>query len=446
MKPRIVVVDDESRMAEAIAAALERTGYDCARFDSGEAALADVLERGADAVVTDWRMSGLDGLELLRRLRAAHEDVPVILVTAYGDVPSAVQAMREGAFDYVTKPFDNDELRGLVARALELTRLRRENQEFRRQLAGSDGWQVIAESEGMKRVLDLADRAAPARASVLILGESGTGKELVARRLHLKSGRVGGPFVAVNCRAFAESVLESELFGHEKGAFTGAIAAHAGCFERAHGGTLLLDEIGDVGPGFQSKLLRVIQEGEVQRVGAAKPRPIDVRVVAATNRDLQAEVSGGRFREDLFFRLNVLPIVVPPLRQRREDVIPLVLHFLRRHAVESGRVVRLSPDARARLLQHDWPGNVRELRNAVERALVLNAGEQILPEDLLLDAPRPSARHDTDAGTLQSALEKAAAERIRTALDAADGRRAEAASRLGIDRTTLFRWIRRLGL
>jgi DNA-binding NtrC family response regulator len=251
MKPRIVVVDDEVRMAEAMSAALERAGYECAIFASGEAALAAVLDQGADAVVTDWRMNGMDGLELLRRLRGARATVPVILVTAYGDIPSAAQAMREGAFDYVTKPFDNDELRGLVARALELTRLRRENQEFRRQLAGRDGWDIVAESEGMKAVLALVDRAAPSRATVLITGESGTGKEVVARRVHLGSERAGGPFVAVNCRAFADTVLESELFGHEKGAFTGAITAHAGCFERANGGTLLLDEIGDVGPGFQ---------------------------------------------------------------------------------------------------------------------------------------------------------------------------------------------------
>jgi len=446
MKPRIVVADDEIRMAEAMAAALERAGYQCASFASGEAALTAVLDRGADAVVTDWRMNGIDGLELLRRLRSARPAVPVILVTAYGDIPSAVQAMREGAFDYVTKPFDNDELRGLVARALELTRLRRENQEFRRQLAGRDGWDVIAESEGMRAVLAFVGRAAPSRAGVLIMGESGTGKEVVARCLHLESERAGGPFVAVNCRAFADSVLESELFGHEKGSFTGAITAHAGCFERAHGGTLLLDEIGDVGPAFQAKLLRVIQEGEVQRVGAARPRQVDVRVIAATNRDLQTEVAEGRFREDLFFRLNVIPVVVPPLRERRADVLPLARHFLERHARESGRQVGLSLGAEKGLVTYDWPGNVRELHNAIERALVLTRGDEIQPEDLLLNGARRAAPHPADVGTLQSGLETAAAQRIRAALEAAGGRRAEAASLLGIDRTTLFRWMKRLGL
>jgi DNA-binding NtrC family response regulator len=446
MRPRIAIVDDEVRMAEAMAAALERSGYDCPTFASAEAALAALLERGADVVVTDWRMSGLDGLELLRRMRAARPDVPVILVTAYGDIPSAVQAMREGAFDYVTKPFDNDELRGLVARALELTRLRRENKEFRRQLAGRDGWDAIAESDGMKAVLALVDRAAPSRAPVLITGESGTGKEVVARRLHLGSDRAGGPFVTVNCRAFADSVLESELFGHEKGAFTGAITAHAGCFERAHGGTLLLDEIGDVGPAFQAKVLRVIEEGEVQRVGGVRPRRVDVRLVGATNRDLQTEVAESRFREDLFFRLNVIPIAVPPLRERRDDVLPLARHFLGHHARETGRQVGLSAAAEACLLSHAWPGNVRELRNAIERALVLTREPEIQPEDLLLESGRAAASSIASVGTLQRALEKAAGDRIRLALEASQGRRVEAAAMLGIDRTTLFRWMKRLGL
>jgi DNA-binding NtrC family response regulator len=446
VKPRIVVVDDEVRMAEAMAAALEHGGYECAAYASGETALAAVLEQGADAVVTDWRMSGMDGLELLRRLRAGRTTVPVVLVTAYGDIPSAVQAMREGAFDYVTKPFDNDELRGVVARALELTRLRRENQELRRHLAGRDGWDVVAESDAMQAVLQLVDRAAPSHATVLIMGESGTGKELVARRVHVGGARPGGPFVAVNCRAFADTVLESELFGHEKGSFTGAVTAHAGCFERANGGTLLLDEIGEVGPGFQAKLLRVLQEGEVQRVGAGRPRRIDVRLIAATNRDLQAEVAGGRFREDLFFRLNVIPVVVPPLRERRADVLPLARHFLERYAAESGRQLGLSRGAQECLLAHDWPGNVRELRNAIERAVVLARHDEVQPDDLLLGGPRRAASALDQVGTLQSGLEAAAAQRIRAALEAAEGRRTEAAALLGIDRTTLFRWMKRLGL
>ena len=447
MKPRVLVVDDEARMAEAMAAALERSGYECEAFAAGEAAFSAFRERGADVVVTDWRMPGLDGLALLRQVRAARPGTPVILVTAYGDVPSAVQAMREGAFDYVTKPFDNDELRGLVARALELVHLREENRRLRDELLARVGAEAVAESEAMKAVLDLVERAAPSRAPVLVQGESGTGKEVVARRLHLGSERAAGPFVAVNCKAFADSVLESELFGHEKGAFTGAVAAHAGCFERADGGTLLLDEIGEVSPSFQAKLLRVLQEGEVQRVGAARPRRVDVRVVAATNRDLRTEIAEGRFREDLYFRLNVIPVAIPPLRERPADVLPLARHFLARHARESGRLLRLGPEAEERLLAHDWPGNVRELMNAIERAAVLARSEEVLPEDLLLEPrPGPVPGEAGRADTLQAALDHAAAERIRLALAATGGRRAEAAAVLGVDRTTLFRWMKRLGL
>jgi DNA-binding NtrC family response regulator len=445
VKARVLVVDDEPKMAEAIAEALERSGHECVVFTRGADALDEILARAPDVVVTDWRMEGLDGLELLRRTRAARPATPVILVTAYGDVPSAVAAMRAGAFDYVTKPFDNDELRSLVERALELRRLRDENRELRQEILGSRDAEVVAESEPMKEVLDLVDRAAPSRAPVLILGESGVGKEIVARRLHFGSDRVARPFVAVNAKALAESVLESELFGHEKGAFTGAFTAHAGCFERAHRGTLFLDEIGEVSASFQGKLLRVLEEGEVQRVGGTSSRKVDVRVIAATNRDLRAEVAAGRFREDLFFRLDVIRIVIPPLRDRKEDVLPLARFFLDRQARASGRELRWSPQAEKILLDHDWPGNVRELSNAIERASILGRSEEVLPEDLLLDrrvADTPSGSE----GTLQESVDRAVAERIRSALASSAGRKAEAAAELGIERTTLFRWMKRLGL
>ncbi len=445
MKTRVVVVDDEPKMAEAIASALELAGHECVVFTSAREALDEVLARGPDVVVTDWRMEGLDGLELLRKIHTARPATPVILVTAYGDVPSAVSAMRAGAFDYVTKPFDNDELRSLVERALEIRRLRDENRELRREILGSRDAEVVAESEAMKRVLDLVDRAAPSRAPVLILGESGVGKEIVARRLHFGSDRVARPFVAVNCKALAESVLESELFGHEKGAFTGALNANAGCFERAHGGTLFLDEIAEVSPSFQGKLLRALQEGEVQRVGASAPRKVDVRVVAATNRDLRTEIAAGRFREDLFFRLDVIRISIPSLEDRKEDVIPLARFFLDRQSRAGGRELRLSREAEELLLAHHWPGNVRELSNAIERASVLGRGEEILGEDLLLE-PRPiDDEAPASEGTLQDVVERAVAERIRSALAESRGRKAEAAARLGIERTTLFRWMKRLG-
>ena len=445
MTARVLIVDDEARMAEVIAAALRRAGHECETCASGEAALAALEERGADVLVTDWKMPEMDGIELLRRLHARRPGLPVILVTAHGTVPSAVAAMREGAFDYVTKPFDNDELRATVARALELRRLERENRWLRQEVASRYAPEaVVAESPGSRELLALVRRVAPSRATVLIQGESGTGKELVARLLHYWSDRVGRPFVAVNPKAFAEGVLESELFGHEKGAFTGAVAARAGCFERAHGGTLFLDEIAEIAPDIQVKLLRVLQEGEVLRVGGGEARPVDVRVVAATNRVLRDEIAAGRFREDLYFRLNVIPIQLLPLRARREDVVPLARHFLAHHAAEAGRRLAFSPEAEEVLAAHDWPGNVRELENAVERAVVLARGHTIAPEDLLLEersAPAPGAD-----GTLQAVLDRAAAARIRAALDAAGGQRAEAARLLGIDRTTLYRMMKRLGL
>ncbi len=451
MKPRILVVDDEERMASVVAMALGRAGYECETCSDGNAALAALDARGADVVVTDWKMAGMDGLELLEHLHAKRPELPVILITAFASVPSAVAAMRAGAFDYVTKPFDNDELRAVVARALELTRLERENRYLRQEIGSRYGPDaMIAASPQSLALLDLLRRVAPTRSTVLIQGESGTGKELVARMLHYWSERVGRPFVAVNCKAFGEGVLESELFGHEKGAFTGATASRAGCFQRASGGTLFLDEIGEVSPDFQAKLLRVLQDGEVLPVGASKPVAVEVRVVAATNRVLRDEVAAGRFREDLFFRLNVIPVHLLPLRERREDVLPLARHFLARHAADAGRTLGFSAETEQALFAHAWPGNVRELENAVERGVVLTRGSEVTPEDLLLSestGPRTDGSAQSTAdGTLQRALDGATADRIRAALDAAHGGRAEAARALGIDRTTLYRLMKRLGI
>ncbi len=445
MKPRILIVDDEERMASVVATALGRAGYDCETASGGEAALRTLEERGADVVVTDWKMPGMDGFELLKRVKSRSPELPVILLTAYGSVPSAVAAMREGAFDYVAKPFDNEELRATVARALEITRLSRENrylrQELGRRYAPED---IIAESARSRELLDLVRRVAPSRSTVLIQGESGTGKELVARLLHYWSDRVGRPFLAINCKAFAEGVLESELFGHEKGSFTGATTARAGCFERAAGGTLFLDEISEVSADFQAKLLRVLQESEVLRVGGSEPRAVDVRVVAATNRRLRDDVAAGRFRDDLFFRLNVIPVQLAPLRERPEDVLPLACHFLRRYATEAGRRLVLSGEAEQALRAHRWAGNVRELENAIERAVVLARGEAITTEDLLLE-PATAAPEGTE-GVLHEALDRATVASVRSALEAAGGNRAEAARALGIDRTTLYRLMKRLGI
>ena len=440
MTPRVLVVDDQPAMVTAICAALRRLDVTCVPAIGGRAALDAYADAGADAVITDQRMPDLDGLALMARLHADRPALPVILVTAHGDVRSAVDAMRAGAFDYVQKPFDNDDLRATLRRALDHTRLDRENRYLRQAVAQKYAVDdIIAHSASTRATLDLVRRVAPAKATVLVTGESGTGKELIARLLHYWSDRVGRPHVAVNCKAFARGVLESELFGHDKGAFTGAAADRPGCFERADGGTLFLDEIGEIDPDFQAKLLRVVQEGEVQRVGAARPRPVDVRLVCATHRDLRAEVDAGRFREDLYFRLRVIPIALAPLRDRREDILPLADHFLARHATR----LTLSPDARAALAAHPWPGNVRELQNAIERAAVLARGPQIEPADLLLEQPRAATA--TGDGTLQDTMDRAAETRIRAALAAAPTR-ADAAETLGVDRTTLYRWTKRLGI
>ncbi|MEA2627225.1 MAG: hypothetical protein QOD06_3270 [Candidatus Binatota bacterium] len=454
MNPRVLVVEDEERMAAVVATALGRAGYECETVGNGEAALERIESQAPDVVVTDWKMPRMDGMELLRELHRRLPGLPVVLLTAYGSVPAAVAAMREGAFDYVTKPFDNDELRTVVARALEISRLQRENRYLRQEVRGRHTPEdMVAESKQNRELWELVRRVAPSHATVLIQGESGTGKEVVARLLHYWSERVGEPFLAVNCKAFADGVLESELFGHEKGAFTGATSGRAGCFERASGGTLFLDEIGEVSADFQGKLLRVLEDGEVLRVGGVQSRVVDVRVIAATNRRLRDEIAAGRFREDLYFRLNVIPIRLAPLRERVDDILPLCRHFLARHADETGEPLALGPEAEEALLRHPWPGNVRELENAIERAVVLAKGEKITPEDLLLEASedasgtRGSSR-DGEPGesTLQECLDRATADRIQAALEGCGGNRAEAARVLGIDRTTLYRLMKRLGV
>ena len=449
MKPRIAVLDDEPRMVDIVAMVLRREGYAVEAFVDPHEALAALEKQPFDLLLTDLRMPGLDGVEVLRRARILEPELPIILITAHATIPTAIEAMRAGAFDYVEKPFDNTELKTLVKRALEVTRLARENRYLRAELGSRyavDEW--VAESAALREVGELVRRAARSPSTVLVSGESGTGKELVARAVHYHSDRVGRPFVAANCKAFAEGVFESELFGHEKGAFTGADRARAGLFERADGGTLFLDEIGEIGPDLQAKLLRVLQERRVQRVGAGEEREVDVRVVAATNRELRAEVAAGRFREDLYFRLAVIPIHIPPLRERREDVLPLARHFLRRWNAQLGRELRgWSDEVEAWMLRHGWPGNVRELENALERGVVLARGDRIELDDLLVGPDEADGEPDAgSAGGLQDFLDQAAARRIRDVLEETGGVRVEAARTLGIDRTTLYRLMRKYGI
>ncbi len=450
MKPRIAVLDDEPRMVEIIGMVLRREGYDVrAHSDPGEA-LAALEKQPADLLLTDLKMPGMTGVEVLTRARELDPDLPVILMTAHATIPTAIEAMKRGAFDYVEKPFDNTELKNLVQRALEVTRLSRENRYLRAELAQRHSLDaVVTESETVRKAFELARRAARSRSTVLVTGETGVGKELVARSVHYHSDRVGRPFVAVNCKALAPGVLESELFGHEKGAFTGADRAKPGLFERADGGTLFLDEIGETETDFQAKLLRVLQERKLTRVGGSEEREFDVRVVAATNRDLKSEAAEGRFREDLYFRLAVIPIHIPPLRERPEDVLPLARHFLTHWNEELGRNVRGWSEAVERfLVSHAWPGNVRELENALERGVVLARGETLELDDLLVDPADEMGDNEEDTGPqdLQAFLDGAAAERIRAVLADTGGVRVEAARRLGIDRTTLYRLMRKYGI
>lgn len=445
MKSRIAVIDDEIRLAKILGMMLRREGWEVEVFQTPHSFIDELDDRGFDLVLTDLKMPGMDGLDVLEAVKEREPDIPVVIITAHGTVETAIRAMKEGAYDYVQKPFDNDEVKALALRALERTRLARENRYLRAEVRSKYALEnIVAESEAMRDVFDLAHRAARSPATVLITGDSGTGKELVARAIHYWSDRVGKPFVAVNCKAFASGVLESELFGHEKGAFTGAGRTRAGVFERAFGGTAFLDEIGEVDDNFQGKLLRVLQEREVRRVGADELRPIDVRVVAATNRDLEVEIDASRFREDLYFRLAVIPIHIPPLADRRADILPLARHFLQRASDEMGRsITGWSEDVEEYLQSHEWPGNVRELENAIERAVVLARGDALELDDILVGGkPRPSSTGDT----LQDHLDRETERKIREVLHKVDRKRVDAADRLGIDRSTLYRLMKKHGI
>ena len=439
MSASIAVLDDEARMVEIVSMLLRRDGHEVRGFTEPARLLEGLARDPVDLLLTDLRMPGMDGVEVLRRARAELPGLPVILFTAHATVQTAIAAMKEGAYDYLQKPFDNDALKALVRRALEHSRLVRENRLLRR-----GGASVVAESEAMRRVMALVRRVAPSRSTVLVTGESGTGKEVVAKALHASSDRADGPLVALNVKALGETVLESELFGHERGAFTGADRDKPGVFERADGGTLFLDEIGEISASFQAKLLRVLQEREVLPVGGTEARAVDVRLIAATNRDLEAEVREGRFREDLYFRLAVIPIRLPPLRDRPDDILPLARRFLARQADTLGR--RLdgwTEEAERWMVTHDWPGNVRELENAVERGALLAEGARIGLADLTLKPAEPEEAWPTDLGAF---VERATADHVRRVLGECGGKRVEAARRLGVDRTTLYRLMRKHGI
>lgn len=429
---RILIVDDESNARNALAEILREEGYSCETAADGFKGLGRFADFEPDLLLTDLKMPGMDGVELLRRVRELSPGLPVIVMTAFGAVDTAVQAMRSGAIDYMTKPIRTDELLLVVERALYEHRLRREARDLRERLQERFRFDnVVGSSPTMQQVLKVVAQVAASRATVLLSGESGTGKELIAAAVHHRSSRASGPFIKLHCAALAESLLESELFGHEKGAFTGAERRREGRFEQANGGTLFLDEIGDIAPSVQVKLLRVLQEHEFERVGGNQTIHVDTRVIAATNRDLKAMVAEGKFREDLYYRLNVINVCLPALRERRSDVPMLALHFLGRFAKENAKAVeRISEAALARLVAYGWPGNVRELENVIERAVVLADAGTIEPCHLPPEVvPDPSTGAPRIPGASMADIERHA---ILTTLEAQGGSTSKAADVLGI--------------
>jgi two-component system, NtrC family, response regulator AtoC len=446
---RILIVDDEPNMLHMLSSILRQDGFETQTAATAREALDLAGKEQFDFILSDVRMPGMDGMQLLERLREAHIEVIVILMSAYGSVDLALEAMRKGAYDYISKPFKTDEVVLTLRKAAERERLRREVVRLKRRLQLSEvGPEIVAESSAIKAVLETAAQVAPYDSSVLITGESGTGKELVARDVHRLSLRSDGPFLVVNCGAIPGSLLESELFGHVRGAFTGAYADKPGLFEDADGGTLFLDEIGTMDPTLQVKILRVLDNGEIRRVGENKTREISVRILAATNEDLEKAMERGTFRNDLYFRLNVVRIHIPPLRERRDDVMPLVEHFVRVFNQKMGlKIRRVAREARKALLRYEWKGNVRELQNVIERAMILAEGDCIaeghLPYDLLASgASSTIVLNEQETLSVKEASKELERTLIYRALEKTKGNRSKASELLEISYPSLLQKIK----
>jgi DNA-binding NtrC family response regulator len=440
----ILVVDDDRAMREMLGSLFREQGFQVTEAASADEATKVLGESEFDVVLSDIKMPGKSGIQMVGDVRRLRPETPVILMTAFGSIDSAVEAMRAGAFDYVRKPFEPDVVQLTVERALERRALEEENRRLRRAVDQTSSLgELIGTSSAMRDIFALIRRVAHSKASVLVTGESGTGKEMVARAIHFHGPRAAKPFLPVNCTAIPEGLLESELFGHVRGAFTGAHATKRGLFEKAAGGTLFLDEIGDMGPGLQSKLLRVLQDREIRPVGGTQSVKVDVRIIAATNRDLVREMEEGRFREDLYYRLNVIPIEIPPLRERPEDIPALAEAFVRKHS--EGKRRFLSREALERLAGHPWKGNARELENVIERALALTDAPEIAPDDLPIAVASKPAAAPAAAGSLRDwarrgiSLHELEELYIQEILAQTGGNKVRAARILGIDRKTLYR-------
>lgn len=432
-----MVVDDEQVHRFMLCSMFREWGWRCVEADDGDTAVAAVKEHSYDAVLMDVRMARMSGREAFDHIRRINPALPVIIMTAYSSVDAAVEIIKQGAHDYLTKPLDFDRLRLTLDRALDHRQVQEKKQEKRPE-PGVLETSIIGSSAPILELLEMITYVAPTEATVLVTGESGTGKELVAEALHRNSERRTGPFIKVNCAALAENLLESELFGHEKGAFTGADRRRDGKFVQADGGTLLLDEIGDTTPAMQVKLLRILQEGELQRIGGEETLKVDVRIIAATNKNLEEEVQKGNFREDLYYRLNVVTMVVPPLRDRGGDVALLVDHFLAHFAKKNRRRVdSITPTCKKMLCSYPWPGNVRELENAIERGVILMRGEQLTEKSLPLPIQKHGAENNSNSNAPPASLQEAEKVLILQTLVETEGNKSEAARRLGITRKTL---------
>ncbi|HUJ94799.1 MAG TPA: sigma-54 dependent transcriptional regulator [Terriglobales bacterium] len=447
--PTILIVEDEAKMRRLLQLNLEEDGFTTLSAGDAETGLKLLREENVDLVVTDLKLPGMGGLEFLQAVKQANAALPVVVMTAYGSVETAVEAMKSGASDYVLKPFSLAEMRLVIRKELDVEKLRQENRSLREALGQRYSHpNVVAQSAKMQEVLATVERIAPTNSTVLLGGESGVGKDLIARAIHEKSRRASGPFVKINSTAIPENLIESELFGYEKGAFTGATTSKPGKFELANHGTLFLDEIGDVPPATQVKLLRVLQEREFERLGGTRTIKVDVRLIAATNRDLRAALEEGTFREDLYYRLNVVPIDIATLRERKEDIQDLVSLFIKRFSNDSGKpVTGITPEAMQILLSYHWPGNVRELQNVIERACALSKGTALEVSDIRLDSLRPKEAGAGDNFLPPGmTLEQWEDEMIREALKRANGNKSQAARLLGLSRNALRYRLSKIGI